>query len=136
MAKSAQDRLEAFGVEQVCALILDGRSMTYAAKQAGVSIGRLVEWIAADPDRSARTREARTQSALVWDERAELQITQARNPFQLARAKELAHHLRWRASKIAPREYGDRMQHTGGGPGEAPIVTVFRWEGDGEDAAA
>ena len=28
----------------------------------------------------------------------------------LAKARELAHHYRWRAAKIAPREYGDRVQ--------------------------
>jgi hypothetical protein len=40
-------------------------------------------------------------------------FAQASDAFELAKAKELAHHYRWRASKIAPKLYGDRLQVEG-----------------------
>ena len=40
-------------------------------------------------------------------------IAQASDPFELAKAKELAHHYRWRASKIAPKLYGDKQSVEG-----------------------
>jgi hypothetical protein len=74
-----------------------------------VSVGSLLTWIDADPERSARVREARAAMAKVWDEKAEDFILQAGDEFALKRARELAHHYRWRATKIAPREYGDKV---------------------------
>lgn len=85
--------------------------MTQIAADACVSVGSLLAWIAADSDRSARVREVRTAMALTWDEKAEAAISYARDEFELRKAKELGHHYRWRASKIAPRDYGDRIAH-------------------------
>ena len=49
-------------------------------------------------------------------------IAAAKDALALGKARELAHHYRWRASKIAPRDYGDRMAVTGGGPGAPPVA--------------
>ena len=113
MAKKS--KIEAIGIDGVCARILDGMSMTAIAEEVGTSSGGLVQWIAADPERSARAREARAEAAKLWDEKATQTIEEARDPFELAKAKELAHHYRWRASKIAPKDYGDKItaEHTG-----------------------
>jgi len=46
----------------------------------------------------------------LWDEMATQKIEDADTDFQLTQARELAHHYRWRASKIAPKEYGDKQQ--------------------------
>lgn len=53
--------------------------------------------------------------ALHWDERAEAAISAASDEFELRKAKEISHHYRWRASKIAPKDYGDKQQveHSG-----------------------
>ena len=64
----------------------------------------------------------------MWDERAGDVIQQAADPFELAKAKELAHHYRWRASKIAPRDYGDRIQADVGGG----VTLTIKSEFDGE----
>jgi hypothetical protein len=45
----------------------------------------------------------------MWDEQALDAIDMARDGFTLSKAKEKAHHLRWRAAKIAPRDYGDKL---------------------------
>lgn len=118
-AGEAITKLDAYGVEAVCADIGDGKSLTAIAKEQGVSIGSLLTWCEADPERSARVREARTLMARFWDEEAERVIEQAGDDFELKKAKELAHHYRWRGSKIAPRDYGDRT--TLAGDPDAPL---------------
>lgn len=110
MKGAATAKLEAFGVDALCEGIGEGHSLTFLARDIGVSIGLLLAWIEADPERSARVRETRATMGKVWDEKAEDAIKQADDEFKLKKAKELAHHYRWRAKAIAPREYGDRMQ--------------------------
>jgi hypothetical protein len=88
--------------------ILDGKSIAQICTEIGCNRSMLSRWLAADEQRSARAREARAASAALWDEKATETIELAKDGFELARAKELAHHYRWRASKIAPKEYGDR----------------------------
>ena len=58
-------------------------------------------------------RDAREQLAKLWDEKAEDVLQQAGDEFTLKKARELASHYRWRASKTAPREYGDRVEVKG-----------------------
>jgi len=48
-------------------------------------------------------------AAAAWDEKSELLLTNAKDNFELMKAKELAHHYRWRAKAIAPRDYGDKQ---------------------------
>ena len=108
-------KLDAIGVDDICDDIAEGYSMTYIAREAGVAVSSLLAWIEAVPERSARVREVRASMAKVWDEKAEDAIKQAGEDFDLRKAKELAHHYRWRASKIAPKEYGDRVDHNHAG---------------------
>jgi hypothetical protein len=108
---AASQTLDATGIDAVCGAIGEGKSLTAIAEREGVSLGSLLTWIEADPERSARAREARTMMARYWDERSEQVIEAAGDEFSLKKAKELSHHYRWRAAKIAPREYGERVQH-------------------------
>ena len=123
------ERIEAFGIEAVCERLANGVTMTAIAEEIGVTVGKLSQWIASDEEHSARAREARIHAARIWDEKALSVIEQARDPFELQRAKELAHHYRWRASKTAPKDYGDKVtqEHTGadGGPIQARIAVEF-----------
>lgn len=100
-----------FSIEDVCERIASGETMTAIAKSEGTTIWSLRRWIERDPQRSARVIEARQYSARAWDDLAEWEIRQAGDPFELQKARELAQHFRWRASKIAP-EYGDKTQVT------------------------
>lgn len=105
----AQQKLDAFGAAKVCELITDGKTMTYIAQMAGVSFGSLQTWLEAVPERSARAREARRLTARLYDEEALDGIQRAKDQFSLAKAKEAAHHLRWRSAKIDPKGYGDKL---------------------------
>lgn len=123
------DRIEAFGIDAICERLANGVTMTAIAEEIGVTVGKLSQLIASDEEHSARAREARIHAARLWDEKALSVVEQAQDLFELQRAKELAHHYRWRASKTAPKEYGDRVtqEHTGanGGPIQARIAVEF-----------
>lgn len=106
----ATEALDAFGLDAVCERISEGLSLTDIAIEAGVSKGTLLAWLDAVPDRSARAREARAVSARHWDEQAEKELRDASDAFELAKARELASHFRWRAKSIAPKDYGDKVQ--------------------------
>ncbi len=113
--------LDDIGIEKILTRIRNGKTLTKIAKELDVSVSWLSEWLS-NPERSARAIEARTQSAFVWDDKAEDKLEEAADPFELSRAKELAHHYRWRASKIAPKQYGEKVEQTH--TGEVRFVRV------------
>lgn len=123
---TVSERIEAFGIEAVCERLSNGMTMTALAEEIGVTVGKLSQWIASDEEHSARAREARIHAARIWDEKALSVVEQALDPFELQRAKELAHHYRWRASKTAPKEYGDKVQTelTGAGGGAIQVAST------------
>jgi transposase-like protein len=121
------DRPDAdFDIDLICDMISTGESLTSIAKQIGIHAANLIRWIENDSQRSARAKEARIRSARIWDEKAEAVIAAAPDKFELDRARELAHHYRWRAKAIAPRDYGDKVtqEHTGAGGGPIAIAAV------------
>jgi hypothetical protein len=120
---------EAVGLDAICERIIGGETLTSIAKSVGCTAGQIVTWVAKDEERLARTREARAHAAKLWDEKAERAIEDASDPFELSRAKELAHHYRWRASKAAPKDYGDKQQIVG--DASAPLQVVIRRLSDG-----
>lgn len=123
---TARYKLDAHGLDAVCDEITGGKSLTQISKDLGIHVSSLLEWVEADAQRLARTREARTRSARIWDERAEQVIAMAGDQFELSKAKELAHHYRWRAKAIAPKEYGDKVtnEHTGANGGAIQLAAV------------
>jgi len=106
---TAMDKLDKIGVDAICEKIIGGETLTAISKGVGVSVAWLLAWCNKDGERSARVREARITSARSWDDKAEIAISEATDQFTLSRARELAQHYRWRASKIAPKDYGDKL---------------------------
>lgn len=119
--------IQAFGgIDAVCDALSGGSTIMALAKLIGLSDGALRVWIAADETRSARARGARAIGAGHWDEKATDLIAEAADPFELSKAKELAFHYRWRASKLAPKDFGEKVQHTGADDAPLfPAVTVM-----------
>lgn len=105
----AQNKCAAYGIDAICTDLIAGETYTAIARKLGVAISLLTDWIEKDPERNARAKEARRSSARTWDDKAEEVIAQAGDNFELAKARELAHHYRWRAKAIAPRDYGDKQ---------------------------
>jgi hypothetical protein len=97
-------------LELLCERIHSGAMLTEISRGLECSFGTLSAWIAADPDRSARVREARIASAAAYEEQALEGIQGAKDAFSLAKAKEMAHHLRWKASKLNPKDFGDKVE--------------------------
>lgn len=92
-----------------------GEGYRSIAPRYEVSIATLAAWANANPERSHACARAREESADQCDEEAEDLVRNAADPFELAKARELAVHLRWRAKSRNPRVYGDKMQteHSG-----------------------
>lgn len=101
--------LEQLGVEWLCEQIIDGRSFRDVALELGMNVSTLTRW-AAKPENNTQVREARIASAQAFDEMALEGILQATSKIALGRAKEAAHHLRWRASNMNPGQYGDKLR--------------------------
>jgi hypothetical protein len=123
---SAVKKLDVFGIDAVVAELIAGNSLTGIAKAQMVGVASLISWIEADAERAALAREARAQSAKIWDEKAEYVLQIAGDPFELAKARELASHYRWRAKAVAPRDYGEKVtnEHTGAGGGPITLAAV------------
>ena len=111
------DRLKRPGtLELLCDKIVGGELLREVSKEWGVTESRLRRWIASEPTRAAAVRAARQTGAFALEEKAERHILDASDDFELKKAKELAHHLRWRASKMNPGEFGDKIEV--GAPGD------------------
>ena len=105
---------DALDIDVICDMIADNVSLTKIAESQGLSRSRLTKWIASEETRSARVNAARAESGHACSDDAMRGIEDAKDPFELAKARERAHHLRWHASKIAP-QYGDKSTVTHAG---------------------
>lgn len=115
-SKRAQNRsaMEVMGDEALFDRLRAGETLTSIANSLGLkSVNTLLKWIASNEERSARAREARVAGSAMYDEMAQSAIESATDPFSLAKARELAQHFRWRASKLDPGSYGDKVQVDG-----------------------
>ena len=94
-------------------MIEQDKTYKQVADAVGVPVQRLWEWIRANPERSRRAERAREASARAADDAALhiiLSLPSDATIGDIARAREAANHLRWRAKCRAPRDYGDRQQ--------------------------
>lgn len=123
---STDDEFRGVRESDILARIESGTMIADIAEDMGCPRSSLTMWLRATPDRSARLREARRLGAASWEERAEKGLSAARDPFELAKAKELAHHYRWRASKLAPSDFGDKIEHTGPNGGAIQVERIER----------
>lgn len=102
--------LDSLGVEGLCALIEEGHSISAIARSLGMEPSTVTRWIGADAQRSARVRESRVLSAEAFADRAEEVLMEATTAVEVARARELASHYRWKAKVRNPKEFGDKVQ--------------------------
>lgn len=98
------------GIDALCERIIAGESQTAIAKSIGVSIATLFNWISRDSERSARARDARRTAAGSFADMAVQVLSDASDVFELTKARELASHYRWQASKANPKEFGDKIE--------------------------
>ena len=120
----AHQTLDKYGIDKLCEDISKKMSLSAIAQKNKVSLTALMHWIEHSEERAARVRAARQQMARVWDEEAERRLDEAADEFELKKARELAQHYRWRASKTAPKEYGDKLA-IGGADDLPPVKTTI-----------
>lgn len=90
--------------------IIDGKTFREMASKRGVSISMLQKYLALEKH-SARTREALLISSNSYADLGEEALKNAKGTIvEIQRARELAQHYRWKASKRAPKIYGDKME--------------------------
>lgn len=125
---SVDERIQSQGgVDWVLEQVVSGQSLQNIAALADVSIGSLVNWLSRDAERERLVLDARRRMAVLWDEQALALIESAKTPLELQRAQQMAWHLRWRASKMAPRVYGDKVQQEVTGAGGGPIAVQIEF---------
>lgn len=100
--------LEKYTLEAVIGDLESGRSYYQIATALGIKRNALWHWINRDASVSARAEQARIVGAEATENEAERVIRET--PIEeIARARELAQHLRWRAKMVDPRRYGDKQ---------------------------
>ena len=87
------------------------------------------DWRRAHPEFQTSYAQAREDAGDVWAERA-LQAALSADPVTAAANRLKFDGLRWYASKLAPKTYGDKVQHTGDGGGAVLVKITI------DDAAA
>lgn len=108
----AKKKLDAAGEKDVIELITSGTGYRAIAARYGVSVGTLHAWINATPERSHACACASVLAAHAEDDAALDEIAGAKDTFELAKARELAIHRRWRAKSLNPKKYGDKVDIT------------------------
>lgn len=96
--------------EKIMSLIMEGNSYQTIAKEMGVHPVTMMRWFDATEDRAQLVARARQASAYTFVEQAEQGIREAKTILELARARDLAQHLRWKAKAFNPRQFGEKAQ--------------------------
>lgn len=97
--------LNSIGIEAILDEIRKGHNIVEIAESLDISIGILLNWID-NEGHTQRIENAFQFSAEGYLAQAAKQLKEARNDFELKRAKEIATHGRFMASKLDRNKYG------------------------------
>lgn len=107
--------IEAFGFERILDLIEEGETQRDIAAMIGVDRRMLRTWIDAADERR-RAVQAAVEESASHDDAMALKVLSDLQPDattgDIARARELASHYRWRAKIRNQRVYGDKQELT------------------------
>ena len=121
----------------ICARLANGEPLTKICANKGMPDRSTVfDWRHRHPEFQAMFARARQDAGDVWADRAvSMALTATPETAQAVRVKYDA--IRWFASKLAPKTYGDKLQHTGDGGGAVNLIIetgVRRSDDDDADA--
>lgn len=113
-------------LDDIIELLVKGKTYREIAESHSVALTTLFDFLHL-PEHSARAREALELSADLYADKAEEVLKDAKSTMtEIQRARELAQHYRWKASKRAPKRYGDRLDVTSDGKAiPAPVINIF-----------
>lgn len=115
--------------DTICERLIDGESLRkICAGDDMPNRSTVLRWMDADEAFAAKCARAREiQADSLFDQMQD--IADEGNADDVQRAKLRVSTLQWRASKLAPKKYGDKTttEHTGadGGPIAASVVVTF-----------
>lgn len=111
----AKDACEAFGVERMLDLVIEGKTRGQVAEIVGASRRSLTNWLVKDETRNRLYREAERARA-EWHSEQALSVLEALTPdatnAEVSRAREIASHHRWAAKNADPSRFGDKVEVT------------------------
>ena len=108
----AQRAIAALGIEAIAERIEAGETQTEIARSIGCSTSQVNRWLHADPQRSARVRDAMSASAESWLDKGMQVIEDAPGTMaEIQRARALAQECARRAAIRNPA-YRERTEHT------------------------
>jgi DNA-binding transcriptional regulator YdaS (Cro superfamily) len=97
--------------EQVIERVWQGQSLRSAASEVGVKHSTFLSWLPDNPPLSDQYARAIEERASVHAERIERVVDQVeREELAPDQARVMVDALKWTASKLNPRRYGDRVQ--------------------------
>lgn len=107
--------------ERICDELSRDRSMRAICKDEGMPDRRTVErWMESDPAFAAKCARARqSQADHIFDDIKRLERKTESGALDPAAARAILSSKQWRASKLAPKKYGDRT--TLAGDPDAPL---------------
>jgi hypothetical protein len=106
----ANSKIPRPALETVLEDIFQGLSYRAMASKYGMSLTVLFDFLH-EPEHSAQIKQARQQSADMDSDRAEQVLIESEGTMaEVTRARELAQFYKWRASKKAPKYYGDKLE--------------------------
>ena len=103
--------IESLGLDAICEELVGGKSIAQIGRDLGVSSQALLVWMRATPERLARIAEAKEDASMAYDDLA-LRALEDMPIEEIARAREVAQHYRWRAKVHNPNRYGDKSSLT------------------------
>jgi len=116
-------------LDEVIEMIIAGKSFRQMADILQVPLSTLHDFTSKS-EHSARVREALDYSADSFSDKAEAVLIEAESlPTEIQRARELAQHYRWKASKRSPKRFGDKVDITSAGKEIKTVTTVIGWGG-------
>jgi transposase-like protein len=105
----------------ICEMIATGKSLVSVCTEMGVGYTTVMQWLKAHPDFAKEYAQAREDQA---DYHAEEIIDIADDASITPDARRIRIDARkWKAGKMKPKVYGDKLQQELSGPGGAPIET-------------
>lgn len=106
--------------------LMDGKSMRKLCEADDMpDRSTVLRWMAADEAFATRCAHARALQADLMDDLI-IDTAEACTPETAASDRVKISAYQWRASKLAPKKYGDKVALTGGDEGDAPLTVVIR----------
>jgi hypothetical protein len=110
--------------DKICERLMEGESMVKICKSQGMpSRSTILRWMNDLPEFEAKCARARVMQADLMDDLI-LDIAENCDEENYQSSKVKLSAYQWRASKLAPKKYGDSLKHTGEDGGAIQFVVT------------